>query len=98
MRAGGLVETDVRDDAATEKCSDAQARTIKELIGDKEIERRQIIAKRADGAHGNNPLRAKQLHREDVCAIVDFARREKMAASVAGEKRDATAFERTGDK
>src|SRR6202021_2225681 len=98
MRASGLVEADVSHDAATEKCGDSQARAIEELVGDEEIERRQIIAQRAYRAYGNNSFRAEQLHREDVRAIVDFARREEMAASVAGEKRDTTIFEGPRDK
>src|SRR5580704_9225689 len=98
MRASGLVEADVSHDAATEKCSDAQAGAVEELVGNQEIERRQIIAQRTYRAYGNNSLRAQQFHRENVCAIVDFARREEMATSVAGEKRDATTFERPRDK
>ena len=59
MRAGGLVETDVRHDAAAEKRAMRSARAIEELIGDEKIERLQIVPQRADGADGNDPLRRR---------------------------------------
>src|SRR5271168_4655662 len=80
IRAGGLVESHVRDDSAAEKCGNALAGTIEELIGDQEIERRQIVAQRSDSAGGNNSLDAQQFHRVNVRAIIDFARRKKMTS------------------
>ena len=92
--AGGLVETHVRDDAAAEKSGDAAARAIEKLVRNQEIERRQIFAQRADSADGNNSLGAEHFQSADVRAVVDFARREAMAAAVARQERDALPFER----
>ena len=97
MRAGGFVETDMRDDAAAEESGDAAARTVEKLVGNQEIERRKIVAKRAHRAHGNDALDADHFQGADVRAIIDLARRKTMAASMAGEKSDAAAFERAGN-
>ena len=97
-RAGRLVECDVGHDAAAEKGGFAPFCAVEELIGDEEIHRRIIFAKRAHRADGNDVLDAENFQRIDVGAVIDFARREEMAASVARKKSDAAAFERAHDE
>src|SRR5271169_1190085 len=98
MRAGGLVEADVRDDSVAKESGDAEARAIEELVGDEEIERRQVVAERADCADRDDSLDAQELHCENIGAKIDFAGREAMSASVAREEHHAAAFQRSGDE
>ena len=74
------------------------ARAIVELVGDKKIERLQILLQRADRADGDDPLHAKLLHGMDVGAIIDFRREKAMAARMSCEERDALSLERPHDE
>ena len=97
VRAGGLVKPDVRHHSAPEECGHAQARAIEELIRDKKIQRRQIIAKRAHGADRENSFNPEHFHGADVCAIVNLARCETVATSMPGQESHPAAFQCADD-
>src|ERR1700736_6567779 len=97
MRASGLVEADVHSDAAAKESRDAAVRAIEELVGDEKIERREILAKRADGADRNQTLDSEHFHDVNIGTIVDLTRREAMAAAVAGQECHAAASGGGGD-
>ena len=78
LRAGGLVEADVRDDAAAEESGDATAACGRKTgRGSRNRAAARSSRKRAHRAHGNDPLDAQHLHGADVGAVVDFARRDQ---------------------
>ncbi len=95
-RASRLVEPHVRHDSAAKKCCDTQARAVEELIGNHEIERRQIISKRTDRADGKNSLHSKHLQRADIRAVIYLARREAVTASMSRQESHAASLERAG--
>ena len=93
LRAGGLIECDVGDQSVAEERGDAALGAVEKLVGHKKFAGAQILLQRADGANGNNALDAEKLHRVDVGAEVQFARKNSMAAAMAGKEGDALAFE-----
>src|SRR5579862_5001329 len=95
--AGGLGEADVSDDTVVEERGHASAGTVEKLIRDHEIEGWQIFAQRSDSADGKNALGTEHFQGADVGAVVYVARRNAVAAAVASEKGDATAFECADD-
>src|ERR1043165_7567253 len=93
-------ESDVRDDAFTEKCglSGARPRTIKELVRDEHVERRVLLLQRSDRGSRQDALDAEQLHAVDVRAKRHFSRRESMTQSMTRQESDALTFERSYNK
>src|SRR5580658_9738590 len=71
--ASRLVESHVSYDSTAKKRCDTQACAIEELVGDYEIERRQIVAKRTDCADGQNSFHSKHLQRAYIRAIIYLA-------------------------
>ena len=57
-------------------------------------ERRVLLLERADRGDGEDPLHAQRLHGVDVGPEVELAGQDPVAAAVAGQERDAPAFER----
>ncbi len=97
LRADGIGETDMGDQAFAEEGGDAAAGAIDELIGDDEIERAMFFLERADGAEGEDAFDAERLQAPDIGAKIQLRRRDAMAAAVAGEEGDFPARERADD-
>jgi hypothetical protein len=77
VRAGGLVETDVRHHCRRRRTW-RRARACGRRTGPgSEIERRKIFAQRAHRADRDDALDAEHLHRADIGAIIDFAGRDE---------------------
>ena len=70
-------------------------RPIKELIGNKKIERWIFLVQRSDRAHGDHLLDAEHFECADICAVVDLAGREAMATAVASKKCNALTLKRS---
>ncbi len=97
LRADGIGEADVGDQAFAEEGGDAAAGAVEELVGDDEIERAVLFLERADGAEGEDALDAERFHAVDIGAEVQFGGRDAMAASVAREEGDVAAGEFADD-
>src|SRR5580704_235488 len=98
LRANGLVEGDVGDNAVTEEGGFAALGAVEELIGDQELAGLEIFPEGAHGAHGNDALHAEEFHGVNVGAEVEFGGKNAMAASMAREKRDALPFQSAEDE
>ena len=88
LRADGMREADVRDQAFAEERRDASARAVDELIRNHEVERLVFFLERADRAERENAFHAQRFHSVDVGAEIQLRRRDAMAAAVARQKRD----------
>ncbi len=97
LRADGIGEADVRDQAFAEERGDAAAGAVEELIGNDEIERPVLFLERADRAERDDALDAERLHAVDVGAEVQLRRRDAMAAAVAREEGDLSPGQRAED-
>src|SRR5258706_2778014 len=73
------------------------ARPVDELVREDDVGRRVLLFHRADGARRKNRVDAEELEAEDIGAIVQLARRETMAASVAREEGHAHAVDLADD-
>ncbi len=93
LRADGVRETDVRDQAFAEKCGDTAACAVDELVRDHEVQRLMFFLERTDGAERKNALDAQHLHAVNVGAEVQLRWGEAMPAAVARQKRDLLAGE-----
>src|SRR5262249_35416804 len=71
-----------------EERADALPRPVDELIGHHDVARRDLLAQAPDRAHGEDPLHAEALQREDVGAEVDLGGEQAMPAPVAREEDD----------
>jgi hypothetical protein len=98
LAAGGLVESDVGDDAVAEESGFAAFGAVEELVGNKEFPRPEVFLKGAYGAYGDNPFDAEKLHGVDVGAEVELARRNAVTARVTREKGYALPFHRANDE
>ncbi len=102
LRADGVGERDVRDDAFAEESVDALAGAIDELVGDDELQRLVFFLERADGRDRENALDAELFEAVNVGAEVQFGGQNAVAASVAGQEGDfacpRACPERTGRK
>src|SRR3954452_19368649 len=98
-RAGAdrIGETDVRDDAVAEEGVGAVARAVDELVREDDVGRRVLLFHRADRAGGEDRVDAEELEAEEIRAVIQFAGREAVAASVTGEKSHADAVDFTDD-
>ena len=83
-------EADVRDQAVAEKCRDAPARAVDELIGNHEIQRLVLFLERAHRAERKNALHAQRFHAPDVGAEIQLRWREAMPRPCRA--RNATSF------
>src|ERR1700676_1279367 len=92
--ASGMREGDVGYQTVAEESGNAALGAIEELVGNEEFAGAQIFVERADGAHGNDAFDAKNFHGVYVGAIIDFAGKQAMPASVAREERYALRFQR----
>jgi hypothetical protein len=79
----------VGDDAAPEERVRPAPRAVDELVGDDHVARCDLLAQAADRAHRDDPLHAECLHGVDVSPEVDLARKDPMAAPVAGQEDEA---------
>jgi cysteine-rich repeat protein len=86
LGAERAVEGDVGDDAVAEERRGPALRPVEDLVGDDEVQRRQLLAQRADGADRQQPLDAERLERPDVGAHVDLGGQQDVAAAVAREE------------
>jgi hypothetical protein len=93
LRADGISEGNVRDQAAAEKGIDAMSRAVEKLIRNDEIERLVPFLERSHGGDGNDALHSKLLEAMDIGTEVQFARENAVAASMTREKCNFAAFE-----
>ena len=98
LRAGGLVEGDVGDDAIAEEGGFATLGAVEELIGNEEFTGAQIFLEGADGADRDDALDAEKLHGVDIGAEIEFGGENAMAATVTGKKGDALPFQGADDE
>ena len=64
----------------------ALAGSVDQLVGHHDVQRLDVLAHAADGAHGDDPLHAERLERPDVGAGVDGGGRNAVAATMAREE------------
>src|SRR5690242_11882897 len=92
MRAEWLGEFHVSNEPMIEKCADAPACAIDNLIADDQVPRSDLFDKAAGRATGENMRDAQLLERENVRAIRHRRRVEQMTWSMPREKRNINAF------
>src|SRR5580704_7968691 len=97
MRTRRLIESHVRDHASAEKRRHAPTRSVEKLIGDYEIEWRQIIAQRSHSAHRNNPLHSQHLECANIRAVIDFAWSEPVPAPMPRKESHAAPLQQSRD-
>src|SRR5438552_17318068 len=81
------------NDALAEKCVYAMTRAVDELIGNKKFQRLVLFFQRSDSGDGENSFHPKLFESINICAEVEFAGQEAMAASVTSEEGHFSSFE-----
>ena len=97
-RADRMRHRDMSDAAGAEEAFLAREAAVDELVDDHEMSRRQFLFQAADRGEREDVGDAEALHRVDIGAVVQPARRDFMAAAVAGQKHHLHAFEHAAEK
>src|SRR5437870_9945322 len=66
LRANGIGEGDMRDNAVAEESIHTVASTVHKLVGDDELQWLMLFLQRPDGRNGKNSLNAKLLETVDI--------------------------------
>jgi hypothetical protein len=73
------------------------SRAINELVSDEKFAGREFFFERANRADGDDAIHADKFEGIDVGAVIDFRRKNAMAAAVSREERNPSTFEKARD-
>src|SRR5205085_8720663 len=82
-------KSDVSDYAASKKAvGEGLFGAVKKLVGKDNVARLVFCLKRADGADADNPGDVEFFHRPDIAPMIQLAREDEMASSMARQEHD----------